>query len=113
MKDMQRVAAIAAALIGLAGCGNQQGSTTPAGGAASDDPVVEMTRLKDALCACSDQDCAEQVGAKLNAMNQRFAGAKISDAEAEQVRTVSTEIDRCAAKLTGGPEDQRVSPSDN
>lgn len=107
-----QAAALAVALIGLGACGGKQGSTTPAAGA-SDDPVVEITRLRDALCACTDQACAARVGDQLNAMNQRFAGATISDADTAQVQAASADIDRCMAKLTGGPEDERISPSNN
>jgi hypothetical protein len=104
------------AILALLACGGGKGAaTTPAGdsGAASDDPVAELVRLKDQLCACDTRSCADAVGAKLNALSQRYAGAKLTDAQADQAQAAGAEIDRCAARIEGAPEDERRSPSDN
>jgi hypothetical protein len=110
MKSVMPTAALV--VFALAACGGKSASdTTPA--QPSDDPVVELTRLKDRLCACDTTDCAAKVGEQLNALGERQKGAPISDAQLQQAQAANAEIDRCMARITGAPEDERTSPSDN
>ena len=93
---------------GLAACGGKQAATTPAA-PPSDDPVTEMNRLKDAMCACESNDCVNDVGAQLNDASVRFGGRKLTDAEGDAVAAATDEINRCIARVQGAPEDERHS----
>jgi hypothetical protein len=97
--------------LALAACGGKGGATTPAGGGAiGDDPVTEMERVKDAMCACETTDCVNEVGERLNAVGATFAGSKLTAEQSDRVTAASTAIDECAARITGAPDDERRSP---
>ena len=72
-----------------------------------------MTQLKDQVCACEDTSCIEEVGRELQALSDRFAGSNISEAEGQIVDQNASQIAECVARITGGPEDERMSPPDN
>ena len=75
-----------------------------------DDPVAEMVRLKDALCACEDMGCAQDVSKELEALGARFEGTKISDEQGEVASAAAGEIADCLTRLVGASEDERHSP---
>ena len=105
-------ASILVSLLSLAliGCGGgRRGGTTPAG-PIGDDPVAATTAARDQMCACQDEGCAERAGERMNAVGDRFGGAKVSDAQSRAISAANIEFDACLARLRGQPEDERVSP---
>lgn len=97
------------AALALAACGGSK-KPAPARPSNPDDPVAEMVRLKDALCACEDMGCAQDVSKELEALGARFEGTKISDEQGEVASAAAGEIADCLTRLVGDSEDERHSP---
>jgi|JI10StandDraft_1071094.scaffolds.fasta_scaffold10964_10 hypothetical protein len=106
--------ALMVTVLGFAGCSGKKAATAPGNrSSAAIDPVAELTALRDELCACQTSRCAEAVAEKLNTLGEKYGDTKVSDADGKQAELVMTDIGECMAKLMGGPEDERVSPSNN
>jgi hypothetical protein len=97
------------AVLGACG-GGKQGETTPA---MADDPVAAMVQVKDAMCACQDEACAERVGVRMNEVGETFGGSRVTDEQSAAIAAATVELDACLARLRGAPHDERVSPPDN
>ena len=113
MKKQQSTSAMAVMVLNLAlvACGGgTHGDTTPA---MADDPVAAMVQVKDAMCACQDEACAERVGERMNEVGETFGGSKVTDEQNATIQAATAELDACLARLRSRPEDERISPTDN
>lgn len=66
--------------------------------------LVELRGLRDEMCACKDQACAEAVTEKMMEMGKRYEDTKASDAQMAEAQKIVEPLTACMAKLLGAPQ---------
>lgn len=86
-----RLAALASIVaLALAGCGGK-----------ADEAVQELRRLKDAMCACRDRACAEQLIGQIQKTEQKYRGVTATEAQARVAAQLNEELVKCMAAAMG------------
>jgi hypothetical protein len=92
---MKNVTMVAIALLALSGCSKKDGGGESAGAA-----LTKMTEFKNAMCACKDAKCAQDVSDKMTKWTQSQGeggakAAKMSDADSKQAAAIGEEMGTC------------------
>jgi len=80
--------------------------------------LAMMTELKNKMCACTDQACADKVGEELMASAKSMNDVKGTEAQTKEATAIAEELAKCMTKATTpadpppGPGDLATPPSD-
>ncbi len=69
--------------------------------ASRDDILGELTVLKDKMCACTDQACAEQVTEDMMRLGERHQDTRATEAEMHAARAITEDLVNCMSRATG------------
>ena len=65
-----------------------------------ENPLVgEVESLRDEMCACSDQDCADSVLKKLKEFDKANKGKKVSRQDNDKMQKLYVEVSDCLGKV--------------
>ena len=80
------------------------------GAACGDDPVKDMEKIVDEMCACKDVKCLEGVQKKMEEMGKKYADTDPKDMDAETMKKLTAlgmKAAECGQKImTGGGEEK-------
>ena len=65
-----------------------------------ENPLVgEVQALRDAMCACANQDCADEILKKLKAFDKENKGKKVSRQDNDKMQKLYVEVSDCLGKV--------------
>ena len=67
--------------------------------------IATMKGLKDKLCACADQACADKVQNELAESSKQYADYTPNEAETKEATALGEEMSKCMTKLATPPAD--------
>lgn len=74
-------------------------------GACKDDPVADMEKMVDEVCACEDKECLDKAMKKAQEMGKKYQGKEgdLSEEDMKKVQKLGKKMMKCAMEIeTGG-----------